>query len=271
VHIYANPLPIFGTVSATLQLFLNGKPVGTDDSIRGKGILETTLTALAERQLLQPGDVVQARYKFDRWKDGGLFNNTGPVDESWDLLPKGLLTVQLLANFPPHGRVKLADWLPDMSQKDFIKAFIQAYGLTQTTDPYTGAVTLRRTAGVLDTPGQDWTERRDGNQPAKHSWKLGDFGQRNWFRWKEDASNTGYQKAIFEQTHVGQLWNEDAAKAAALAFAAGSLDVGVTDTSLAPTKDVLSLPFAATLGGAEGLLLGPTGSPRPAPTTRPTW
>jgi hypothetical protein len=36
---------------------------------------------------------VQARYKFDRWKDGGLFNDTDPIDESWDLLSKGLLTV----------------------------------------------------------------------------------------------------------------------------------------------------------------------------------
>jgi hypothetical protein len=123
-------------------------------------------------------------------------------------------------------------------------------------------VTFRRTAGVLDTPGQDWTERRDGSQPAKRSWKLGDFAQRNSFRWKEDESNTGYQKAIFEQTHVGQLWNADAAKAAALAFGAGSLDVGVTDTSLAATKDVLSLPFAATLGGAEGLLLAPYWKPK---------
>jgi hypothetical protein len=262
VHLYANPLPIFGTVSATLQLFLNGKPVGTDDSLRGKGNLDTTLTALAERHLLQPGDVVTARYKFDKWKDGGLFNNTGPVDASWDLMPTGRLTVQLLADFPPRGRVRLADWLPDMSQKDYIKAFIQTYGLTQTTDPYTGAVTFRRTAGVLDTPGQDWTERRDGSQPAKRSWKLGDFAQRNWFRWKEDESNTGYQRAVFEQTHVGQFWNDETAKKAAQAFAAGSLDVGVTDTGLAATKDVLSLPFAASLGGVEGLLLIPYWKPK---------
>jgi hypothetical protein len=175
--------------------------------------------------------VVTARYKFDRWKDGGLFSNTGSADESWDLLSNGRLTVQLLADFPPRGRVKLADWLPDMSQKDYIKAFIQAYGLTQTTDPYTGAVMFRRTAGVLDAPGQDWSERRDGSQPAKRSWKLSDFAQRNWFRWKEDDSNTDYQQAIFERTYVGQLWNDEAAKKAALAFAAGALDVGVTDTN----------------------------------------
>jgi hypothetical protein len=259
VHLYCVNLPTFGDVSATLQLFVNGKSVGFDDSIRGRGNLSTTLTALAERQLLQPGDVVTARYKFDRWRNT---LNAWPGDASWDLLPVGRLTVQLLADFPPRGRVKLADWLPQMSQKEYVKAFIQAYGLTQTTDPYTGAVAFRRTAGVLDTPGQDWTKRRDGSQPAKRSWKLGDFAQRNWFRWKEDESNTGYQRAIFEQTHVGQLWNDEAAKKAALDFGAGSLEVGVTDTSLAATKDVLSLPFAATLGGAEGLLLVPYWKPK---------
>jgi hypothetical protein len=259
VHLYCVNLPTYGEVSATLQLFVNGKPVGFDDSIRGRGNLETTLTALAERQLLQPGDVVTARYKFDRWKNA---LNAGPGNASWDLEPRGQFTVQLLADFPPRGRVQLADWLPDMSQKEYVKAFIQAYGLTQTTDPYTGAVAFRRTAGVLDAPGQYWTARRDGSQPANRSWKLGDFAQRNWFRWKEDDSNTGYQRAIFEQTHVGQLWNDEAAKKAALAFAAGALDVGVTDTGLAATKDVLSLPFAATLGGAEGLLLVPYWKPK---------
>jgi hypothetical protein len=80
VHIYANPLPIFGTVSTTLEVHVNGQLVGNDDSIRGKGDMETTLTSLAERQLLQPSNVVQARYKLDRWKDGGVFNNAGPAD-----------------------------------------------------------------------------------------------------------------------------------------------------------------------------------------------
>jgi hypothetical protein len=257
VHIYCNGI-LPGEVSATLEVRVNGQPVGNDDFIRGGGNLEATLTALAERQLLQPGDVVQARYKFDRWKSGGV----GPFDESWDLLPNGRLTVQLLADFPPRGRVHLSDWLPDMPQRDYIKAFIQAYGLTQTTDPYTGAVTFRRTASVSDSTGMDWTELRDGSQPAKRSWKLGDFAQRNWFRWKEDESNTGYQQALFEQTHVGQFWNAEAAKAAALAFAAGFLDNRAGDTSLEPTKDVLSLPFAATLVGAESLLLLPYWKPR---------
>ena len=131
--------------------FSTASPLGTDDSIRSGGNLETTLTALAERQLLQPSDVVQARYKFDKWKSYGV----NPMEAIWDLLPTGRLTVQLLADFPPRGRVLLLDWLPEMSQKDFIKAFIQAYGLTQTTNPYTGAVTFRRAASVFDSPDQD--------------------------------------------------------------------------------------------------------------------
>jgi hypothetical protein len=103
--------------------------------------------------------------------------------------------------------------------------------------------------------GADWSELRDGSQPAKRSWKLGDFAMRSWFRWKADDSNTAYQQAQFEQTHIGQPWNADAAKAAALAFASGYLDNGAGDTSLDVSKDVLTLPFAATLTGAGGLLL----------------
>ena len=259
VAIYCNTV-LPGEVSATLEVRVNGSLVGNDDQIRGAGNLDTTLTALAERQLLRPGDTIAGHYKFDKWSGTG----GGPFDESWDLLPNGRLTVQLLADFPPRGRVHLADWLPDMSQKDYVKGIIQLYGLTQTTDPYTGAVTFRRTAAVLDqlpAGGADWTELRDGSQPAKRSWKLGDFAQRNWFRWKADESNTAYQQAQFEQSHIGQLWNADAAKAAALAFAAGYLDNGAGDTSLDATKDVLTLPFAATLSGAGGLLLLPYWKP----------
>lgn len=260
VAIYCNPT--FGEVSATLEVRVNGQLRGNDDQIRGDGNQDTMLTALAERQLLQPGDTIAGHYKFDRWSGAG---GLGPFDESWDLLPGGRLTVQLLADFPPRGRVHLADWLPsDLSQKDFVKGVIQLYGLTQTTDPYTGAVQFRRTAGVLDSlpaGGADWSELRDGSQPAKRSWKLGDFAQRNWFRWKADDSNTAYQQAIFERTHIGQPWNADAAKAAALAFAAGYLDNGAGDTSLDTTKDVLTLPFAATLSGASGLLLLPYWKP----------
>ncbi len=260
VHIYCNPI-LPGEVSATAQVFVNGVLVGNEDAIRGGGVLETTLTALAERQLLKPGDVVQARYKFDRWKT----YNTWPTDTFWDLLPKGRLTVQLLADFPPRGRVHLSDWLPDMPQKDFVKAFVQLYGLTQTTNPYTNAVTFRRTAVVLDNPattGLDWSARRDGSQPAKRSWKLGDFAQRNWFRWKEDDSNTEYAHAKWDQAHAGIGWDDDAAKKSALAFAAGYLDNGAGDTSLDATKDVLTLPFAASVVGDAGLLLLPYWKPK---------
>jgi hypothetical protein len=261
VHIYCVNFPGLGEVSATLQLYLNGQAVGTDDGIRGKGNLEATLTALAERQLLKPGDVVQARYKFDKW-GGGLLNNTDPLDESWDLLPNGRLTISLLADFPPRGRVHLADWLPDMSQKDYVKAFIQAYGLTQTTDPYTGTVTFRRTASVLNSPGVDWSKRSDGSQPVERSWQLGDFARRNWFRWKEDDSNPDYERAMFELTHSGLNWNDTVAKALAAAYGGGYLDNGAGDTSLDATKDVLTLPFAASIVGATGLLLVPYWKPK---------
>ena len=262
VHIYCSNV-LAGEVSAVVQVFVNGQLVGNVDSIRGHGQQDASLTALAERQLLVPGDVVQARFKFDKWKGGPY--GLGPYDYGWVLQPAGRLSIELLSDFPPRGRVRLADWLPDMSQKDYVKAIIQAYGLTQTTDPYTGNVTFRHTAEVVADPrrtGVDWSQRRDGSQPAKRSWKLGDLARRNWFRWKDDDSNTGYQQAMYEQAHNGLGWNDEAAKAAAKLFAAGYLDNGPGDVSLPATKDVLTLPFAATNVGAEGLLLLPYWKPK---------
>ena len=262
VSIYCNK-NLNGTVAAAVEIQVNGVRLDVD-SVRGKGRINASLTALAERQFLKPGDVVQARYKFDGFGEGPF--NTGPFGPEWELKAAGRLTVQLLSDFPPGGRVHLADWLPNLSQKDFIKSLIQAYGLTQTTDPYTAAVTFRRTAQVLDDPratGLDWSERRDGSQPARRSWKLGDLAQRNWFRWKADDSNEGYTQAIFESTHAGQPYDAEAAKKVAAAFGAGYLDNGAGDVSLAPTKDVLTLGFAASPAGVVGLLLIPYWKPKP--------
>jgi len=261
VAIYCNSV-LNGEVAAALEIKINGTRVDVD-SIRGNGNQDTVLTALAERQLLKVGDTIQARYLFDGF--GGGFASTGPFDESWTLIPVGQFSIQLLGDFPPRGRVHLADWLPEMTQKEFVKHVIQTYGLTQTTNPYTAAVTLRLTSQVVTDPrttGQDWTELRDGSQPAKRSWKLGDYALRNWFRWKDDDTNTAYAQAVFEQSHAGQLWNDEAAKAAAQAFGAGYLDNGAGDTSLPATKDVLTLPFAASPVGAEGLLLVPYWKPK---------
>ena len=65
---------------------------------------------------------------------------------------------------------------------------------------------------------------------ARAALEAGDPGRvLHWVRPEDEAA----VEAVFEQTHVGQLWNAEAAKIAALAFGAGSLDVGVTDTDIA--------------------------------------
>jgi hypothetical protein len=257
-HSWAN-----GEVAATVQVWVNGV-LRNEDDVRGKGRINSSLTALAERQFLKVGDVVQARYKFDGFGEGPL--RTGPFGAEWELKPSGRLTVSLLGDFPPGGRIKLADWLPEMTQRDFCKAIIQLYGLTQTTDPYTTAVTFRRTAQVLDDPrtsGVDWSERRDGSQAPRRSWRLGEYAKRNFFKWHDDDTSVSYLQALFEASHAGQPWNDEAAKAAARSYGAGYLDVGVSDTSLQATKDVLTLSFAASLVGAGGLLLIPYWKPKP--------
>ncbi|MDJ0367388.1 hypothetical protein QMK33_19745 [Hymenobacter sp. H14-R3] len=261
VHLFCSNI-LSGEVAAVIKLLVNGQLVGEVDSIRGSGQLDAGLTALAERQLLQVGDRVQARYQFDKFKGGTIGN--GPYDYGWVLETEGRLSISLLSDFPPGGRVVLADWLPEMTQRDFVKGFIQLYGLTQTTDPYTNAALFRRTAAVLDNfaTGADWSARRDGSQPAKRSWRLGDFAQRNWFRWKEDDSNLAYAQAQAARTQPGFYWDGDAAKKVAADFAAGYLDNGAGDVSLAATKDVLSLPFAASPVGEAGLLLLPYWKPK---------
>jgi hypothetical protein len=259
VHMYSPNFPGAGTITAKLSVYVNGKLVGNSEAAEGKGQRDVFLTGLAERVLLQPGDRVTAHWQRD---NSGNFLG---LDYGWVLETDGHLSIELLADFPAGGRVHLADWLPDMTQRDYVKGFIQLYGLTQTTDPYTAAVSFRRTATVLDNPAlhaQDWSNRRDGSQPARRNWRLGDFAQRNWFRWKEDESNPDYAQAQAGRTQPGLYWDGEAAKKVAQDFGAGYLDNGAGDVSLAATKDVLTLPFAASPMGDSGLLLIPFWKPK---------
>jgi len=218
-----------GRATGRLELLVNGKPVADDYMSTGSGTV--ALSAQMEKVLLQAGDTVSVRLT-------GKQRNTITLGERWEygnspMDEADIFEVELLEEFPPGGLVRLQDWLPDLSQKDFVKSIISLYGLTQRTDPYSGAVVFTPTANVMQqlSSAADWLGRVDGSQASSRSWRVGDYAQLNWWRWKEDSTNP----------------------ATAPRLGHGSLSC--PNTTLDATKDVLTLPFAATATGAGGLPL----------------
>jgi len=254
-------IPGFGEVSCKVLLYINGSPVHdaqgnqiAKEELRNSNFdYQThTFTPKLERWLLKPGDTVELFWQGDEWKNG--VTSAGPLDPFWlvgigrdvaytqltptrALLNQSSFAVELLPDFPPNGLVKLNEWLPDMKQLDFLKSIMLTLGLTIQTDAYTshlrfspGNRPLWHTREALN-----WTAKRDaatvrGRPPERNlAYRLGDYGQFNFLKWKEDENvKNGY----------------------------GDGEIKILDEVLRPTYEMAVLPFAATevSTAAPGLL-----------------
>jgi hypothetical protein len=246
-----------GKVRVKFMLLVNGQHIfdttgaelGKDEEESGKYITKTFNPKLS-RYLLKPGDTVQLVWRGDEI-GGGLYS-INPNQPRWAIGPYGnqvdlhnglflssevRFTVTLLPDFPPGGRVRLGEWLPDMKQLDFVKSQMLLGGLTIQTDAYEPHLHLATGAKLLaNVPAaKDWTAKRDSfAQPGRLqerdlSFRFGFYGQQNYLKWTEDEHvTTGYGDGV----------------------------VTVADAVLPATADLATLPFAATEASPEapGLL-----------------
>src|SRR5690606_32549311 len=83
--------------------------------------------------------------------------------------------------FPEGGEMDLVNWVPDMSQKEFVKAMVKLFGWTMQTDAYENRVKITLFNAVLRNRAiaKDWTDKRDFTEVPAVAYRFGDFGQRN--------------------------------------------------------------------------------------------
>jgi hypothetical protein len=237
-----------GKVRVKFMLLINGQHIfdttgaelGKDEEENGKEYITKTFTPTLNRWLLHPGDKVELVWRGDEIT-AGLYG-IRPNDPIWAIGPHGSLvdlgggvflssevrfTVTLLAEFPPGGLVRLQEWLPDMKQLDFVKAYMELLGLTIQVDAYEPHLHLATGNKLLaNVPkAKIWTHKRDayaqpGRLPERDlAFRFGSFGQRNVLKWTEDENVTkGY----------------------------GDGTITVADEVLPATYDLATLPFAAT-------------------------
>ncbi len=245
VYLSCNPLTP-GEVSMKVLLRVNGAPLLNEDGSQVKGEervgkpTTTTLTAAKKRVLLKPGDIVDVQVQGDKYKSFGLdpsnptwifgtrFLTAGPdLPLNSYIEPATSFSVDLTDEFPPGGRVKLNEWLPDMKQLDFVRTYMLAGGLTIQTDPYEPYLRLATGDKLLaNIPrAKDWTAKRDtahrpGRLPERDlAYRFGEYGQLNKLLWQEDENVT-----------------EDY----------GNGSITVADEVLPKEFEMATLPFAAT-------------------------
>jgi hypothetical protein len=255
-------VPFPGSVRAFVELRVNGKPIfdpasglqqGKDEA-ETKDYITKTFTPKLDRYKLNAGDYVELWWRGDEINQG--LYGIGPTDPRWQIGPWGgqvpldasnptqlqLATevrfkVTLLPDFPPGGLVRLQDWLPDMKQLDFVKAYMELLGLTIQADAYEPHLHLATGNKLLaNVPyAKNWSAKRDayahpGRLPERDlAFRFGSYGQTNVLKWAEDEHVTkGY----------------------------GDGTIAVADEVLPTTYELATLPFAATEASASvpGLL-----------------
>jgi hypothetical protein len=254
----AASIPIFlginsssiGSIRCKVQLKVNGlvqfDGFGTDghDEVETDVTVTHTFTPKLTHYFLKPGDKVELFWNGDEVRfPSGTHWNIGPYGAQVQL-KNGLVlaadlkfTCDLLAEFPPGGLVRLQDWLPEMKQLDYVKAYMEIFGLTIQTDPYSNHLRLAPGSKLLaNVPrAKNWSAKRDayalpGRLPERDlAFRFGGYGQKNSLKWTEDE-------------HVTKGYGD------------GTLPVA--DEMLPTSYELATLPFAATEASADvaGLL-----------------
>lgn len=135
---------------------------------------------------------------------------------------------------PYNGLVPVAENLPDMKQKDFLKAIAQIYGLIYDIDVETQSVRVRFFDDIIanKAAAKDWSAKLDRSTQDEISYAL-DFAQLNKFSY-----NNG--------TEEGEEDSDTLADDGSVPYSLGRGTITADNQNLPAEVDAVSLPFAAT-------------------------
>lgn len=212
--------PLSGIVRAQIEIRINGAVVKFENfSNEGHNDVNRYLTVDSGPVTVFAGDVVEVWFKF-------IHQTNTVVDPDCvifyeDTKEPPVFRATVLPEFPKKGLVELAKWLPDLSQKDFIKSIVQLFGLTFQTELFEDSIKVNTFSKVLENiPNaidiSSWVHNPENVRP---SFKFGDFAQRNTIIWQEDDT-------------VTENYNNGA--------------ILIADTTLEAEKNIIELPYAAT-------------------------
>lgn len=120
------------------------------------------------------------------------------------------------------SEVSIQKSLPDISIKDFLKSWMYRYCLLVQTDNANKTVTFRSFDDVQKNipKAKDWSDKIDEGEQDSVEFNIGSYAQQNWFRYKSDSNVTdSYGDGV----------------------------ILINDKTLDLTKDILTMPFAASL------------------------
>ena len=163
-------------------------------------------------QVLQPGQGIKITYEFKGYTGSAFTMKSGAT-----------FSVQNKVQGVQFGQtVQCERIFPDISQKDLLKDTLQRFGIICQTDNATRTVSFNSLGDIVNNIplANDWTSKCI-NQGKQISFKLGNYAQVNYMKYKEDEN----------------VLPKDFANA----------QINISDTTLPATTDLFQSQFAPTL------------------------
>lgn len=191
-----------GTVSLSVGIYHNGAKIAEDkQEITGNGSyqeqgLQNVYQASLADFLLQPGETLKVVVDFKHSSIVAspycqiLYSTDYPLADVYNK-GKDYFKITVQKRFPRGGTVRIKQVLPDIKQKDFVKFVLQLHNGLQQTDNYSHIIRLNEFRELETNTGRalDWSDKYVKEQNI--AYKFGDFGQKNYIRYKEDETVNG--------------------------------------------------------------------------------
>jgi hypothetical protein len=177
-----------GGAKGIVSLLLNGVSINSKETefpasptVYQKNYCNFSLVGL----LLQPGDILTSQLHIRKYTTLGSYDWRLTMDSG------DYFQVTMLNIFPPGETIILRDWLPNISQTDFLLTLVNQYNLLISTDIDTSTVSFEKFNKVTDSLGVavDWSQKIDFSEAPELTFLNSNYGQKSFFRYVEDSSD----------------------------------------------------------------------------------
>lgn len=99
----------------------------------------------------------------------------------FDIYRRAIGGTSLFEGFHVNATLDISGSLPDLKQDEFVKAFMQYYGLIPQPDPYTGEIVLERFQAIKNNipVAKDWSAKLSLKKEPRISFEFGKYAQVN--------------------------------------------------------------------------------------------
>jgi hypothetical protein len=134
---------------------------------------------------VKPGDEIKIQFYAIKWS---ITNTSSSVNS---------VSIQNISTIPLGGTANYNYLVPDLKLKDIIKSFCQEFGLIVTSNQNEIIFTQFSEIKKNIDQAEDWSDKLDTSIVPTINYRIGDYCQNNYFKWKPDDGTKGFGDSSF--------------------------------------------------------------------------